>query len=500
MPIAVTEDLLRAVVTKDKALSDGRTLVKKGAFKNLKATNDRSLIWGECQGSGANPYVLSIDLGGDNPTIRCTCPVKPPPCKHTLGLLVAFMEQPKAFAAAEAPAELLEKRSKNIERAEKKAEAATKPKEVNKAALEKKVAAQREALDLLDRLVVDLASAGLGTLDGAKAVKLVDQARQMTDAYLPGAAEALRRLASLADRRSDTEAEERFYQLEEPGHDLPDELRYRLMTRHLTRLWAMVRKGQKALDDKLAEGGGEADAEAVIEDLLGHVWELAALKAKGAVRQNLRLFELADERYRDAVREERVEQGFLLDLDQGHIVVDRKFRPFVALDKIKEKDSYEKPITIAEAGIYPGFVNRRVRWEIAALVSRPVEAADFAAIHAAARPTLDAAIATYKEQIRNPLAPDDAVVLLRAADIRTAGEHLAVVDAKGAALVLRDSPLARYRTTNILAMAAGAQLDQGALRQPASLLVRLYLGLDDDAIYGQPLALVVGTTHIRLGR
>jgi len=499
MAIAVTEDLLRAVVTKDKALSDGRTLLKKGAFKNLKATADQSLIWGECQGSGANPYVLSIDLAGDNPTIRCTCPVKPPPCKHTLGLLVAFMEKPASFATSEAPAELLEKRGKNLERAEKKAEAATKPKEVNKAALEKKTKIQREALDLLEKLVLDLASSGIGTLDGKKGAKLVEQARQLTDAYLPGAAEALRRLASLADRRDRDDSVEHFYQLEEPGHDLPDDLRMRLMTRHLTRLWAMVRKGQKALDQKLEEGESVSDAEAVVEDLLGHVWDLASLKAQGHARQNLRLFELADERYRDAVREEKIEQGFLLDLDQGDVLVDRKFRPLAALDKVKEKDSYEKPVTITDAGIYPGFVNRRVRWEIAALSSRPATTDDFTRIHAVAHPTIEAALAKYKEQIRNPLAPDDAVVLIRTADLRRAGDALALIDAKGAALLLKDSPIARYRTSNNLAMAAGAQLDGGKLRQPASVLLRLYLGLADDAIYGQPLALVVGTTHVRLG-
>lgn len=498
MTITVNDDLLRAVVTKDKALSDGRTLAKKGAFQNLHATADRSLLWGECQGSGAKPYVLSIDLAGDNPTIRCTCPVKPPPCKHTLGMLVAFMENPGAFAPAEAPAELIEKRGKNLERAEKKAEAAAKPKEVNKAALEKKTRVQRDALDLLERLVLDTASAGLGALDRVKATKLAEQARQMNDAYLPGAAEALRRLAALAEPAED-DGRERFYQLEEPGHDLPDELRHRLMARHLTRLWALVRKGQKALDEKLEDGESAADAEAVVEDLLGHVWELAALKAQGHARQKLRLFELADERWRDSVREERIEQGFLLDLDQGDVLVDRKFRPFAAIDRIKEKDSYEKPVDISEAGIYPGFINRRVRWEIAALASRPATPDDYAAIHARAQPALDAALARYKEQIRNPLAPDDAVVLIRAADIRRAGPALALVDAKGATLVLRDSPLARYRTVNNLAMAAGAQLQDGQLRQPASLLVRLYLGLADDAIYGQPLALVVGTNHIRLG-
>ncbi len=35
MPIEVSDSLIRAITTKDKALSDGRTLVKKGAFKKL---------------------------------------------------------------------------------------------------------------------------------------------------------------------------------------------------------------------------------------------------------------------------------------------------------------------------------------------------------------------------------------------------------------------------------------------------------------------------------
>src|SRR5262245_57351295 len=164
MPIQVSEDLLRAITTKDKALSDGRTLSKRGAFKALKVTSDESLLWGQCQGSGAKPYELSIDLIGQNPTIRCTCPVKPPPCKHTLGFLVHYLDNKAKFAVAEAPGDLLEKRGKNVERAEKKAVDAAKPKDVNKEALAKKTKAQRDGLDLLEKLVLDVASSGLGTI------------------------------------------------------------------------------------------------------------------------------------------------------------------------------------------------------------------------------------------------------------------------------------------------------------------------------------------------
>ncbi len=496
MPIEVSDSLIRAITTKDKALSDGRTLVKKGAFKKLGRMADDSLLWGQCQGSGAKPYEISIDLAGDNPTLRCTCPVKPPPCKHILGMLVCFLENRGAFKAGDPDPALLEKRTKNLERADKKAEAATKPKEVNLAALEKKTKMQRDALDLLETLVVDVASAGLGTLDAKKASRIAEQAKQMNDAYLPGASEALRRLAALCDKNDDDEA---FWGTREPGSELPDDLRLRLMVRHLTRLWAMIRRGQKALDDKLDEGELQADTDAVVEDLLGRIWELAALKGAGYWKQNLDLFELADERYKDHVRQERIEQSWLLDLSDGAIYVDRKFRPLAALDKVGEKPSYERPLTIDEAGVYPGFVNRRVRWELKSYHERPTTTPDdFNRLHKVALPAVDVALAKYKEQIKNPLAPDEAVLLLRVADIQRTEDALVAIDEGGGKLVLKDSPITRYRSTNNLEMAVGASLENDRLRHPASLLVRLYLGLDDDAIYGQPLALVIGTTFTRL--
>lgn len=200
--------------------------------------------------------------------------------------------------------------------------------EVNKAALEKKTKAQRDALDLLETLVVDIASSGLGTIDSKKAAKLVEQARQLNDAYLNGASEALRRLAALASAVTpDDDDDDIYYGLREPrGDDLPEDLRHRLMLRHLTRLWAVVKKGQKALDRRRARGRGiGVEADAVVEDLLGKIWDLPELKARGYVKRDLDLFELADERYLDNVRQERIEEGYLLDLADGSIYVDRKF-------------------------------------------------------------------------------------------------------------------------------------------------------------------------------
>jgi hypothetical protein len=49
--------------------------------------NER-LLWGECQGSGSNPYQVRVDP--DDAACKCSCPSRKLPCKHALGLLMLF--------------------------------------------------------------------------------------------------------------------------------------------------------------------------------------------------------------------------------------------------------------------------------------------------------------------------------------------------------------------------------------------------------------------------
>ena len=68
-----------------------------------------------------------------SPVYRCNCPSRQFPCKHSLGLLYAFV-QGKPFAVADVPDEIAAKRNKAAVRVEKKKEEAEKPKVINKAA------------------------------------------------------------------------------------------------------------------------------------------------------------------------------------------------------------------------------------------------------------------------------------------------------------------------------------------------------------------------------
>jgi hypothetical protein len=49
---------------------------------------DDRVIWGSCQGSGAEPYDTAVDHVGVG--FRCTCPSRKRPCKHALALLLLW--------------------------------------------------------------------------------------------------------------------------------------------------------------------------------------------------------------------------------------------------------------------------------------------------------------------------------------------------------------------------------------------------------------------------
>ncbi|WP_262379402.1 SWIM zinc finger domain-containing protein [Nonomuraea sp. PA05] len=47
-----------------------------------------TVLYGECKGSGAKPYLAAVDLS--EPAYRCSCPSRKFPCKHALGLLLLW--------------------------------------------------------------------------------------------------------------------------------------------------------------------------------------------------------------------------------------------------------------------------------------------------------------------------------------------------------------------------------------------------------------------------
>src|SRR5262249_14540608 len=153
----------------------------------------------------------------------------------------------------------------------------------------------------------------------------------------------LRRLV-IAGRRTDLSDEERTAE----GADL------------IAQLWATVQKGHSYLDGKLAGDEAHSEADAVMEEVLGKVWQLAELKERGHVRHEMRLFELAHERADDEAREEQVQTSHLIDLQEGRIVRALSYLPLKkgkAAGNRPNQPSWMTPLVVKDAAVYPGFIN-----------------------------------------------------------------------------------------------------------------------------------------------
>jgi hypothetical protein len=472
--ISFSEADVARIAPDTSALSAGRDLVRKKKFTSLGISEDGTWLLGKCQGSGKEPYQVSVDFADSmNPTCRCSCPSRKFPCKHGLGLILAYLQDSSKFKPQEPSEDLLAKRTKKAERAEKKAEAA--PRKVNTAALAKKTAAQREGLDLLEKMIVDLVSAGEWS-ERSRLDKLSRQAMQLGDAYLPAAMHVVNQLVVVGQDRSLTEDERAAW-----GADL------------IGQLWSTVQKGRSYLDDKLTSDETQAEADAVMENVLGKAWQLTELKEKGYTRTNMTLLELAYERFDDEARQQRIEIGHLVDMKEGNIFQAITFRPYKAMKFISEQPSYTQVLNVSEAAVYPGFINRRVRWEKGAEMGEKVSPAHLEHVYKHAREELKPVLDEFRQQLKHPLAPREAVVLFRVTQVGRAGERVVLVDRAGTRIEAVDRRR-EYSNVDNLVRAAGMMI-----ATEAAVLVKLFLQPATNTILAEPLAMLNGKDHLRLG-
>lgn len=118
--ISITEQFVESASPNADATKNGRALVVKGKFTTLNKSADDTLLFGQCQGSGKDPYLCSADFQvAESPVFRCNCPSRQFPCKHSIGLMFAFV-QGKQFTVADVPESIASKREKAVARVEKK--------------------------------------------------------------------------------------------------------------------------------------------------------------------------------------------------------------------------------------------------------------------------------------------------------------------------------------------------------------------------------------------
>lgn len=423
-----TEQYILLQAPNPAAAENGRKLSKKGSFSARRRTEDGTLYWAECAGSGKNPYRVSIDLSRpEEPVCRCSCPSRQFPCKHALGLMFELTEK-RAFEVADLPQDIADKRAKQAARAAKQEGAEeggrpAKPKKPNAAARKKKLSKQLEGLDTAERMVNDLLGTGLGALAGSSAQTFDKLAKDLGSCYLTGPQTAFTRIA-LAVRRVQRDPAQA-------------DAAYAEALKLLTALRSTIKKGRVFLEGKLEAGNYSAEDSTLFE-ALGGVWKLEDLRAIGSFRENARLVQLSFDVSLDEAKKERVERGWWLDADAGELYQTLNLRPLKALKYVKGDDSRFGLLEVPALYVYPGEGDRRVRWDSAS--TRPLTAQEQAALPALAQPGAAEAAKLVKGKIKNTLAPKFLAVLLPIGKLGKIGDEFVLEDTRGDRVLLRDRP------------------------------------------------------------
>ena len=196
-PSVLTPDAILALATDSGSAANARKLATPGKWLALNAV--AGALWGQCPGSGQEPYLTGVDLSG--PVGRCSCPSRKFPCKHALALLLLHATQPESFGQGALPDSL----QTWIRGREQRAEGRDKPppdqagsKEIDPAAQARRRAARERkvegGLDSLQTFLKDLIRGGLAQAQGRPYTDWDTQAARLVDAQAPGAARLVRQI------------------------------------------------------------------------------------------------------------------------------------------------------------------------------------------------------------------------------------------------------------------------------------------------------------------
>ena len=492
----ITQQQIDSWAPNAKASANGRKISQQGLFVTLECSEDDTFYIGECKGSGKKNYITSVDfVDPGDPVFRCSCPSRQFPCKHSLALLYEIKDR-KTFTQAPIPEDILTKRARKQARAQKQEAQPQKPEQPqqtdgaapepapaapapakkakgNTAAKAKKLSRQLEGLDLTAKLVRDLLNGGLGSMGGTSLPAYRSLAKQLGDYYLPGPQRLLNRLILEVEAYQKDGSDSHF----ETAIDT------------LERLWTLVKQARQYLQQKLDQGDVGPDNSVLFEEL-GGAWRLEDLMALGLSRQNVRLAQLAFWVTKDDARAELIDVGCWADLDTGAVNMTYNYRPYKALKYVKQEDSVFGKCIVPELACYPGEGNPRIRWNSAQL--EPLTEEDLASLRSHAEGSLNAAVKTAKNVLKNTMAPPMEVHLLKYAQIGTIDGQPVVQDAEGTAVALGDVPGMQETISELIA------LPDAALMKDQVLLGGIWYDRENHQMKIQPLSIVTATDVVRL--
>lgn len=339
----------------DAAYKAGRDYLRKGRVQD--ATVAVTTAYATVKGS--TDYRISVAFPSVETTkVTCTCPAhrRNTFCKHVVAVCTALVEQPTAFAVIDAPPEPPAMPAKKSAARKRGTTAAkTDPAELRAAGLE-----------VLDRLLMELADGGLAQI-GPEKVALIEQCAELVRAL------KLRRLGNLLMQLQRLVAATQ-------GAAAPTGMAWGAST-----ALAAVTPYSLVVQSAAAEAKATADAQItgafprllldlyicramtgahvegtvaldprLAEDLVGKTWRAEELEPIGG----LELVQVG--RTIDNDGEFVIDTLYLADLESREIYAEREITP-ARLRTHSAKEPHRVRLMVEEAGLYPGLAPRRIR-------------------------------------------------------------------------------------------------------------------------------------------
>ena len=435
------EQAIVSIAPNANAVTNGRKLSSGNSFVKRMKSEDDSLYFGECKGSGKSNYIVSIDFEKEGePVFRCTCPSRQFPCKHAIGLMFE-MKEGKDFETADIPQDIIDKRNKIEAKEKKKAEKEKNPEKpkktstVSKAAKTKKIKKQIEGLDLLKDLMNQITNAGVAScVDAAFDKKYDELAKQLGDYYLPGVQiyfkrflRSLRVIKNLGHIRKEAQAH---------PEDFSEEYLLSKAVEELIKLRYIEKRARDYLLKKLESDDTNPD-DNILYEALGGVWKLEELGEIGLKKDNAVLVELSFLSEFDSVKEEYTDKGYWIDIDSGVINYTANYCPIKAKKYIQRDDSFFGKKCIDKLYFYPANDGENTRIRFESSKDEDLDISDIKKIKGFAKKSISEFIKPAKNILKATLSDNAYAVLFEFKKIGQYEGETVLEDTEGKQILLK---------------------------------------------------------------
>lgn len=396
--MTISKEFINALAPNASAIKNGEALATGNKFIELNKSEDETLLFGECKGSGKSNYIVSVDfINKQMPTSRCNCPSRQFPCKHGLGIMYAFALG-KKFEIKDIPEDIFSKRAKKetlIEKKELKKEeikANKEPVKTTKAkinALVKKIDAELTGIELAEKILFSIVNTGFASIDTKTKNAYKEQIKNLGNYYINGIQTEMTDIFTVLDNVKNGE--------------------YSFVVAQVNFVYALLKKSKEYLNNRRNDPTN-IELNSNIEEQIGYVWKLEELIQHDKYIDSAKIVQLGFYSYDDMSLKAFVDEGYYINILESNIYKTKNFRPYKALKYIKEDDTVFDVLNVKELIIYPGEYNQRIRFDNFLMEKMSNEI--IGTIYSSAEKDFSDIIKKMKNFLKTPLADKNPMFLL----------------------------------------------------------------------------------------